>query len=61
VTGLRAKGGFSIDLAWANSTPTSVTLTSVGGTSTTLFYMGRSKLVHVPLNGSVTLSAGELP
>lgn len=61
VSGLRAKGGFSVDLAWANSAPTSVTLTSLGGTSTTLFYMGRSKLVRVPLNGSVTLSAGDLP
>ncbi|HVV21610.1 MAG TPA: glycoside hydrolase family 95 protein, partial [Pseudonocardiaceae bacterium] len=34
VTGIGARGGFTVDLAWRNGKPTSVTLRSVGGTST---------------------------
>jgi alpha-L-fucosidase 2 len=38
VTGLRARGGFEVDIAWASGKMTSATVRSVGGTKATLRY-----------------------
>ncbi|CAE6866055.1 hypothetical protein R69746_08100 [Paraburkholderia aspalathi] len=52
VKGLRAKGGFAVDLAWSSGTLSSVKLTSVGGTWTNLYYGNASRAVVIPANGT---------
>ena len=42
VRGLRARGGFEVDVEWADSKPVSVTVRSVGGEGGRLVYAGRS-------------------
>jgi alpha-L-fucosidase 2 len=54
VTGLRAKGGFAVDLAWTRGTLSSVKLTSVGGTRTTLQYGGVMRAITMQPNGTAT-------
>jgi len=56
VTGVGAKGGFVIDLTWASGAPTSVTVRSVGGTSTTVVWGSWSQQVTLAPGGSVTLT-----
>lgn len=52
VTGLRAKGGFAVDLAWADGVLSSVTLTSVGGARTALQYGNVLRAVAIQPNGT---------
>ena len=52
VKGLRAKGGFAVDLAWSSGALSSVKLTSVGGTRTNLYYGNASRAVVIPANGT---------
>jgi alpha-L-fucosidase 2 len=52
VTGLRAKGGFAVDLAWTGGALSSVKLTSVGGTRTALQYGGVVRAVAMQPNGT---------
>ncbi|WP_425396606.1 glycoside hydrolase family 95 protein [Aeoliella sp.] len=51
VTGLRARGGFKVDIAWEDGKLTSATITSLGGKSAILVY-GRHRL-------GVELESGE--
>jgi alpha-L-fucosidase 2 len=51
VTGIGARGGFRVDLAWRDGKVSRATLHSVGGTQTTL--------VHARWRKSITLRAGE--
>lgn len=55
ITGLRAKGGFSVDLAWSGGALSSVTLTSVGGTATALQYGNLRRAVEIQPNATVKL------
>jgi alpha-L-fucosidase 2 len=52
VKGLRAKGGFAVDLAWTRGTLSSVKLTSVGGTQTVLRYGNVWRAVGIPANST---------
>jgi alpha-L-fucosidase 2 len=45
IRGLRARGGFEVDLAWADRALTSVTVTSHAGEAATLLYGGQSLAV----------------
>jgi alpha-L-fucosidase 2 len=54
VSGLCARGGFTVAMTWANSALVSATITSVGGTQTTLSYNNVNQAIQVPLNGSIT-------
>jgi alpha-L-fucosidase 2 len=47
VTGLRARGGFEVDLAWERGKLTSATVRSKGGTACTVLYAG--KIIPVSL------------
>lgn len=51
VRGLRARGGFEVDITWSAGQPTSTTIRSVGGTQTTVRYGSHRE--------SVQLSPGE--
>jgi alpha-L-fucosidase 2 len=54
--GLRARGGFTVDLDWANGALTSAVITSVGGDRTKIRYAGHIADVMVPKGRSVILS-----
>lgn len=56
VTGIGARGGFTVDLAWSAGAVTSATLHSVGGTSTVVRSGSWSQVVVVPAGGSVTVT-----
>lgn len=47
VKGLRARGGFEIDLSWKQGKLLSVTVYAKGGTETTLVYNGKSRLIDL--------------
>lgn len=55
VTGLKARGGITVDMTWAGGKITSATLSSDKGASTTVNYNGRSRKVKIPAGGSVSL------
>lgn len=55
VTGIGARGGFTVDLAWREGRPTEVTLHSVGGTATTLRWGEFSTRIDIPRGASTTL------
>ncbi|MFM0299646.1 glycoside hydrolase N-terminal domain-containing protein [Paraburkholderia sediminicola] len=61
VKGLRAKGGFAVDLAWTSGALSSVKLTSVGGTRTNLFYGNASRAVAIPVNGTARFDGNLRP
>ncbi|MDB5781689.1 glycosyl hydrolase family 95 catalytic domain-containing protein [Caballeronia mineralivorans] len=61
VTGLRAKGGFAVDLAWTGGALSSVKLTSVGGTQTALQYGSVSRAVVMPANGTAKFNGNLQP
>jgi alpha-L-fucosidase 2 len=54
VTGLRARGGFEVDVAWREGKLTSATVRSAAGGSTVLRYGGVSREVSLPAGGSMT-------
>jgi alpha-L-fucosidase 2 len=55
VQGLRARGGFEVDLAWKNSKLVSATIRSVGGTICQVRVGSVMKEIKLKRNGSVTL------
>ena len=55
VTGLRARGGFAVDLKWTNGQLTSVTIHSLKGTDCRLLYGDKKLDLHLEPNASVTL------
>lgn len=61
IKGLRAKGGFSIDLTWKDGALTSTVLTSIGGTTTKATYGSINRTVTLPKFGSITLDGNLNP
>jgi len=55
VTGLRARGGFAVDLAWAKGLLSSVTIHSLKETDGHLLYGDKTYELHLEPGGSVTL------
>lgn len=55
VTGLRARGGFIIDMSWSNRQITSVTIHAPLGGNTTLRYNGKSVDVNLQPQQSISL------
>ncbi|MBY8878630.1 glycoside hydrolase family 95 protein [Actinacidiphila acidipaludis] len=58
VTGVGARGGFSVDLAWTTGRVTRVTVRGRAGTTTTVVAGAWSRAVTVPAGGSVTFHPG---
>jgi alpha-L-fucosidase 2 len=56
VTGLRARGGFEVDIAWHYHQLTEVVIRGAGGTTTDLSFMGRTVRVSVPERGTLRLN-----
>lgn len=56
VTGIGARGGFTVDVAWKNGKVTSATVHSVGGTTTEVRAGSWKRTVTVKPGGSVTVS-----
>ena len=56
VTGLRARGGFNLDICWRFHALTGVTIRSSGGNRADLSFMGRKVRIEVPPNGSLSLN-----
>jgi alpha-L-fucosidase 2 len=57
VTGLRARGGFEIDLAWDGGKLTNVKIKSVGGRTATVRYGDRTTEIKLKSGGTVQLNA----
>ncbi len=55
VKGLRARGGFAVDLIWADGRLSSVTIHSLKGTGCRLLYADNKFDLHLEPNSSVTL------
>jgi hypothetical protein len=53
VTGLRARGGFTVDMAWTNGQLTAATIHSVSGTNCAIQYGSQTIQTNLPLGGSV--------
>ena len=56
ITGVGARGGFEVDFAWRAGKVTSVTVRSVGGTSTVVKAAGWRRAVTLERGGSTTFS-----
>ncbi|MGV9915362.1 glycosyl hydrolase family 95 catalytic domain-containing protein [Streptomyces tendae] len=56
VTGLPARGAFTVDLAWKDGEPTTVRVRSTGGRTTTVAFGGSSREVGLEPGESVTLT-----
>ena len=52
VTGLRARGGFSVDMTWTNSHLISATIHSINGTNCIVQYGGLTNQFDIPPGGS---------
>ena len=57
VSGLRARGGYAIDLRWRGGKLTSATVRNVNGSGTQIRYAGRQIPVTVPRGKSIALTA----
>jgi alpha-L-fucosidase 2 len=55
ITGVGARGGFTVDLAWRNGKPTEAVIRSTGGLTTTVVAAGRTRTVHLTRGKSITL------
>ncbi|MDX2551062.1 MULTISPECIES: glycosyl hydrolase family 95 catalytic domain-containing protein [Streptomyces] len=55
ITGVGVRGGFTVDLRWRNGRPTEVTVTSVGGRTTTVAFGERTRKITLTPGRSVTL------
>jgi alpha-L-fucosidase 2 len=56
VSGIGARGGFVVDFSWENGDVTTVTIRSVGGTSTTVRSGAWNRDITLPQGGSVALT-----
>ncbi len=57
VTGLRARGGFEIDVAWRDHEMTAVRIRSVGGRAATVWYNNRAKEIQLKPGDAVQLDS----
>ncbi|MDQ2688359.1 MAG: glycoside hydrolase family 95 protein, partial [Armatimonadota bacterium] len=57
VTGLRARGGFAVDMAWKNGKLSSATVHSLGGTVTPIRYGQTVKALTLKLGQTIRLGA----
>jgi alpha-L-fucosidase 2 len=57
ITGLRARGGFEIDLSWAGHSLAQAEIRSMGGTEADVAYLGRRARIRVRQGESVKLNA----
>ncbi len=55
VRGIRARGGFSLDIAWREGRATEVSVRSLGGTSTEVIIHGRSHTLSIGRGEQVRL------
>lgn len=55
VTGLRARGGFEVDICWKDGVLTSATIRNFSGRSATVTYRGKKVLLDFPQGQSKTL------
>jgi alpha-L-fucosidase 2 len=53
VTGLRARGGFTVDISWTNGWLTAATIHSANGTNCTVQYGSETIQTNMPAGGSV--------
>jgi alpha-L-fucosidase 2 len=56
VTGLCARGGFSLDIEWRFHYLTNITIRSTGGTVADISFQNRLRRITLPKNGSVKLN-----
>ena len=56
VKGLRAKGGFSVDMDWKDGQLSSATIHSLGGANPVVRYQGKTKSCDLPAGKSVTIT-----
>ena len=55
VTGLRARGGFTVDIAWRGGQLTSTTISSTKGGIANLVINGKTRTINIPANGRQTV------
>lgn len=55
ITGVGVRGGFTVDMRWKDGRPAEVTVTSVGGRTTTVAYGERARKLTLSPGRSVTL------
>jgi len=60
VNGLRARGGFEVDIAWKDGKLTAVTLRSITGTGGTLRYGSKTRSLNLKPSESKTVAAANL-
>jgi alpha-L-fucosidase 2 len=53
IKGLRARGGFEVDIEWKNGALDHVTITSITGTDCHLRYRGQTKRLHLKRGASI--------
>ncbi len=61
VTGLRVRGGFTVDMAWTNGWLTAATIHSVSGTNCIVQYGSQTIQTNIPLGGSDALNWPPVP